>query len=193
MSDIADPSLVTDSDTLGVSFWPDFDATNNSNSGNASTSTRLTNPKPSCLPDNCSRLSTHIKWPIRHLADIGVLPDFSDDPNNDTDKDLADILLDYRRSDQTKIQGRQIEKRWHKWVMIQTYKMEVVTNTRYRYCGVKAAQSGAFLKWDNLEEALHKVTLNDIYWFFNYCIKLKYSEDSQYLKGILKASALKAD
>lgn len=42
------------------------------------------------------------------------LPDFSDDPNDDTDEDLADVPLDYGRSVKTKRRGTRIEQRWHK-------------------------------------------------------------------------------
>lgn len=193
MSDIPDPSSATDSDTSGVSFRPDFDATDDSDSRDASTSTGLTNPEPSCLPDGRSGPSTSLKRPVRRPADAGILPDFSDDPDDDTDEDLADIPLDYGRSDQTKVRGRRIEKRWHKWVMIQTNAIELFTDARRRYCGVKAAQPGAPLKWDDPQEALREVTPNDVHRFFNYCMKLKYGEGGRHLKGTSKASALKAD
>ncbi|KAJ5092144.1 hypothetical protein NUU61_007014 [Penicillium alfredii] len=114
ISDIADLSSATDSDTSGVSFRPDFDTTDDSDSRDASTLTGLTNPEPSYLPDNYNGPLTYLKRPMRCLADVGVLPDFSDNPNNDIDKDLTDIPLDYRRLDQTKVQGRRIEKRWYK-------------------------------------------------------------------------------
>lgn len=42
------------------------------------------------------------------------LPDFSDDPDDDTDEDLADVPLDYGRGLKTKQRGERIEKRWHK-------------------------------------------------------------------------------
>lgn len=42
------------------------------------------------------------------------LPDFSDDPDDDTDEDLANVLLDYGRGLKTKQRGERIEKRWHK-------------------------------------------------------------------------------
>jgi hypothetical protein len=114
MSDVADPSSATDSDTSGVSFRPDFDATEDSDSGEASNSTELTTPEPTCLPDNRSRPSTRPNRPVRHPADAGALPDFSDDPDDDTDEDIASVPLDYGRSDQTKVRARRIEKRWDK-------------------------------------------------------------------------------
>lgn len=114
MSDVADLSSATDSDTSGESFQPDIDATDDSDSGQASNSTELTTPEPTCLPDNCNRPSTRPKRPVRRPADAGVLPDFSDDPDDDTDEDIANIPLDYGRSEQTKVRGRRIEKRWDK-------------------------------------------------------------------------------
>ncbi|KAI2697980.1 hypothetical protein CBS147354_9889 [Penicillium roqueforti] len=175
MSDVADLSSATDSDTSGVSFQPDIDATDDSDSRQASNSTELTTPEPTYLPDNCSRPSTRPKRPMRRPADAGILPDFSDNPDDNTDEDIANVPLNYRRSEQTKVRGRQIEKRWDK------------------YCRVKAAQAGALLKWDDPVEALREVTPNNVYRFFNYCMKLKYSEGGRHLKGISKASALKAD
>ncbi|CAG8146657.1 unnamed protein product [Penicillium nalgiovense] len=175
MSGFADPSSATDSDTSGVSFRLDFDATDDSDSGEATNSTELTTPEPTCLPDNRSRPSTRPNRPVRRPADAGALPDFSDDPDDDTDEDIASVPLDYGRSDQTKVRARRIEKRWDK------------------YCRVKAAQAGALLKWDDPVEALREVTPNDVHRFFNYCMKLKYGEGGRHLKGTSKASALKAD
>lgn len=114
MSDIADLSSATDSDTSGVSFQPDIDATDDSDSGEASNSTELTTPEPTCLPDTRSRPSTRPKRPVPRPADAGVLPDLSDDPDDDTDEDIANVPLDYGRSEQTKVRGRRIEKRWDK-------------------------------------------------------------------------------
>lgn len=114
MSDVADPPSATDSDSSGVSFRPDFDATDNSDSGKASNSTELTTPEPTSLHDDRSGSSTRPKRPVRRPADAGVLPDFSDDPDDDTDEDLVDVPLDYGHSEKTKVRGRRIEKRWHK-------------------------------------------------------------------------------
>lgn len=114
MSDVADLSSATDSDSSGVSFQPDIDATDDSDVGEASNSTELTTPEPTCLPDNRSRPSTRPKRPVCRPADTGVLPDFSDDPDDDTDEDIANVPLDYGRSEKTKVRGRRIEKRWDK-------------------------------------------------------------------------------
>jgi hypothetical protein len=48
-------------------------------------------------------------------------------------------------------------------------------------------------KWKEPEEALRQSISNDIYRFFNYCMKLKRGQDGRHLKGISKASALRAD
>ncbi|KAJ5640373.1 uncharacterized protein N7484_008235 [Penicillium longicatenatum] len=102
MSDVADPSSATDSDASGVSFRPDFDATDDSDSGEASNSSELTTPEPTSLPEHRSGPSPRLKRPMRRLADAGVLPDFSDDPNDDTNEDLVNVPLDYRHSEKTK-------------------------------------------------------------------------------------------
>ncbi|CAG8182071.1 unnamed protein product [Penicillium nalgiovense] len=175
MNDVADLSSATDSDTSGVSFQPDMDATDDSDSREASNSTELTTPESICLPDNRSRPSTRPKRPVPRPADAGVLPDFSDEPDDDTDEDIANVPLEYGRSEKTKVRGRRIEKRWDK------------------YCRVKATQAGALLKWDDPVEALREATPNDVHRFFNYCMKLKYGEGGRHLKGTSKASALKAD
>lgn len=73
------------------------------------------------------------------------------------------------------------------------YNEDVIADIMHRYCGVKANQAGALLKWDDPVEALRKVTPNDVHRFFNYCMKLKYGEDGRRLKGTSKASALKAE
>jgi hypothetical protein len=40
--------------------------------------------------------------------------EYSDDPNDDTDEDIANVPLDYGRSDKTKLRRAHIERRWHK-------------------------------------------------------------------------------
>lgn len=42
------------------------------------------------------------------------LPKYRDEPDDDTDEDIANIPLDYGRSGKTKIRGSRIEERWHK-------------------------------------------------------------------------------
>jgi hypothetical protein len=39
---------------------------------------------------------------------------YSDDPNDDTDEDIANVPLDYGRSDKTKLRRAHIEGRWRK-------------------------------------------------------------------------------
>ncbi|OXV12009.1 hypothetical protein Egran_00231 [Elaphomyces granulatus] len=90
-------------------------------------------------------------------------------------RNLANVPLDYGRSEKTKRRGARIEKRWHK------------------YCEVKAAEPGALPKWSDAEEALRQSTPNDIPRFLNYCMKLKRGEGGRRLKGIKKGSALRAD
>ncbi|KAJ5458815.1 hypothetical protein N7530_010759, partial [Penicillium desertorum] len=152
ISHVTDPSSATDSDTSGVSFRPDFDATKDSDSGEALNLTELITPEPTCLPNNRSRPLTYLNRLVRHLADASALTDFSDNPDDDIDKDIASVLLDYRRLDQTKVRARRIEKRW----------------------------DNALLEWVDLVEALHEVTPNDVYRFFNYYMKLKYSEGGRF-------------
>ncbi|KAI3248870.1 hypothetical protein DTO006G7_9761 [Penicillium roqueforti] len=57
----------------------------------------LTVPDIDATDDSDSGPSTYPKRPVRRLADAGILPDFSDDPNNDTDEDIVNVLLDYGR------------------------------------------------------------------------------------------------
>lgn len=42
------------------------------------------------------------------------LPKNRDEPDDDTDEDIAKVPLDYGRSGKTKINGARIEDRWHK-------------------------------------------------------------------------------
>ncbi|KAJ5480483.1 hypothetical protein N7530_005992 [Penicillium desertorum] len=154
ISDVADLSSATDSNTSGVSFRPDFDTTEDSDSGEASNSTELTTLEPTYLPNNRSRPLTRLNRSIRHLADASTLPDFSDNPNNDIDEDIISALRPNQSSGSTNRKA---------------------------------------LGQNDLVEALREVTPNNVYRFFNYYIKLKYGEGGRYLKGISKASALKAD
>ena len=48
-------------------------------------------------------------------------------------------------------------------------------------------------KWIDAHQALREVTPNDIHRFLNYCLKLKYGQGGRHLKGMKKASALRAD
>ncbi|KAJ5462246.1 hypothetical protein N7530_010451, partial [Penicillium desertorum] len=98
ISDVIDLSSTTDSDTSGVSFRPNFNTTDNSDSREALNLTELITPESAYLPDNCSRPLTYLNRSIRCLADTSTLPNFSDNPNNDIDKDIINVLLNYRRA-----------------------------------------------------------------------------------------------
>ncbi|KAL1873654.1 hypothetical protein Plec18167_006171 [Paecilomyces lecythidis] len=112
---------------------------------------------------------------VKEPSNSDLLPDFSDDPDDDTDEDLREVPLDYGRSQKTKTRRVRIEQRWHK------------------YCRTKTAEPGALPKWKKAEIALHQATPDDIYRFLNYCLKLKRGRKGRLLKGIKKASSLRAD
>ncbi|KAJ5415003.1 hypothetical protein N7509_000101 [Penicillium cosmopolitanum] len=150
--EMSDQSIGNESDTSGGSFRPDCDG-EESDDGQLRGSTAQTSPEIPPLPDRRE----------------------NDDPDDDTDEDIANVPLDYGRSDQTLVRRARIEQRWHK------------------YCGVKAGGSDALPKWSDAEEALRQVTSNDVHRFLNYCMKLKYGVGGRHLKGTNKASALKAD
>ncbi|KAJ5442206.1 hypothetical protein N7445_005213, partial [Penicillium cf. griseofulvum] len=133
---------------------PNIDTTDDSDSGEALNSTELITLESTYLPNNRSRPSTRLKRPVPRLVDASILPDFSDNPDNDIDEDITNALRKNQGSGSTNRKA---------------------------------------LGQDNLVEVLREVTPNNIYRFFNYCIKLKYSEGGRYLKGISKASALKAN
>ncbi|KAJ5944583.1 hypothetical protein N7516_004751, partial [Penicillium verrucosum] len=98
ISDIIDLSSTTDSDTSG----PNIDTTDNSDSGEALNLTELITPEPTYLPNTRSRPSTRLKRPVPRLADASILPDLSNNPDNDIDEDIINVPLDYRRLEQTK-------------------------------------------------------------------------------------------
>ena len=58
---------------------------------------------------------------------------------------------------------------------------------------MKAAEPDALPKWNDAEEALRQVTMNNIHRFFNYCMKLKRGKGGRLLKGIKKGSALRQE
>ncbi|KAJ5664296.1 hypothetical protein N7507_005027 [Penicillium longicatenatum] len=58
---------------------------------------------------------------------------------------------------------------------------------------MKVIEPSTDLKWGDAEDALRKASLNHMYRFLNWCLKLKYSPDGRRQKGYIKASALKAD
>ncbi|CAG8247907.1 unnamed protein product, partial [Penicillium salamii] len=98
-------SSATDNEISGVSFQPNNDATDDSNSREASNSIELTTPESTCLPDHHSRPSICPKRPMCCPADASILPDFSDDPDDDIDEDITNVPLDYGRSEKTKVRA----------------------------------------------------------------------------------------
>ncbi|KAJ5462471.1 hypothetical protein N7530_010676 [Penicillium desertorum] len=87
---------MTDSNTLGVSFRLNFNITEDSDSREALNLIELITPEPTYLPNNRSRPLIYLNRSIRRLADTNTLPNFSDNPNNDIDKDI--ISLKYGKS-----------------------------------------------------------------------------------------------
>ncbi|KAJ5751309.1 hypothetical protein N7533_008337 [Penicillium manginii] len=170
----SDQSIGNRSDTSGASFRPDCDD-EESDDGQLRGSTAQTSPELPPAPDRPEKSSRIPKPSVRDRVCPDTLPDFSDDPDDNTDEDIANVPLDYGRSDRTMVRRARIEQRWHK------------------YCGVKAGGSDALPKWSDAEEALRQVTSNDVHRFLNYCMKLKYGVGGRHLKGTNKASALKAD
>jgi hypothetical protein len=73
-----------------------------------SCSTTLTRPEPALEPDVPPRPGRTRPHPASSEA-----PEYSDDPDDDTDEDLANIPLDYGRSEKTIRRRIQIEERWH--------------------------------------------------------------------------------
>jgi len=100
-----DLSSETDSDSSEASFRPYADVSDPESDTDPS-STDLTSPEPLRLP--ASRPHFERRLGPRALAD------YSDDLDDDTDKDIQDVPLDYGRSENTKIRGERIEQRWHK-------------------------------------------------------------------------------
>ncbi|KAJ5611981.1 hypothetical protein N7510_005175 [Penicillium lagena] len=163
-----------DGDTSDMSYQCDSDDSDFSDTTSTS-SIELNPPAPLPLHNNGDVSSSLSRHSANRPRILDGLPEFSDDPDDETDEDIANVPLDYGQSDQTKTRRQRIEHRWHK------------------YCQVKTAKSDASPIWKDPEEALRQSTSNDIYRFFNYCMKLKRGQDGRHLKGISKASALRAD
>ncbi|KAJ6103822.1 hypothetical protein N7486_004044 [Penicillium sp. IBT 16267x] len=68
-------------------------------------STTQTSLEPSRSSEHYGGVSRSSKPSVRSPVRSGDLPDFSDDPNDDTDEDIVNVPLDYRRSEKTKIRG----------------------------------------------------------------------------------------
>ncbi|KUL81310.1 hypothetical protein ZTR_09549 [Talaromyces verruculosus] len=173
---VDDDELSTSSDD-GSDFSDDTDDADDSEDGYSTPVTEPesdveSHPKASQRPQK-SPVSASNRSQVPAIS--SRLPKYRDEPDDDTDEDIANVPLDYGRSGKTKITGSRIEERWHK------------------YCGVKAVEDGALPKWSDPEVALRHVTTNDVHRFLNYCMKLKRGKDGRILKGIKKGSALTAD
>lgn len=116
--ELSDQVLEDDSDISGVSFRPDYSDSDESDADQAPGSTTQTSPEPSRSPEHYDGVSRSSKPSVRGPVRSGNLPDFSDDPDDDTDEDIANIPLDYGRSEKTKVRGVRIEQRWHKWANV---------------------------------------------------------------------------
>jgi hypothetical protein len=176
-----------ESDSSEASFRPYSDTSDESYPETDATSTELTSPEPPRLPSSRPR--------SEQRPGLEALADYSDGPDDNTDEDIHDVPLDYGRSENTKIRGKRIEQRWHKWASNWTKNLCVgrFTKTWPRYCGVKASERDPLPKWSDPEEAIRLVTPNDVHRFLNYCMKLKSGQDGRRLKGIKKATSLRAD
>lgn len=112
--ELPDQAPEDDSDSSCVSVRPDCSDSDESDADQGPGSTTRTSPKPSQSSEQCDGASGSSKPSVRGPVRSGFLPDFSDDPDNDTDEDIANIPLDYGRSEKTKVRGVRIEQRWHK-------------------------------------------------------------------------------
>ncbi|KAJ6126308.1 hypothetical protein N7523_001920 [Penicillium sp. IBT 18751x] len=139
-----------------------------------SSSTGISSMQPSCL--NARKSSSHDPpQAVCPQARPGFSLDCSDNPDDDTDEDLANIPLDYGQSERTKALRLRIQNRWQ------------------MYCQVKNEEPDALPKWESAEEAIRQVTPGDVHRFLNFCLKLKKGKDGRHLKGVRKASALRLD
>ena len=110
--EMPDQSMGNESDTSGVSFHPDCDG--GESDDEISGSTTQTSPEIRPFPDRPAKSSRIPKASARDRVCPDTLPDFSDDPDDDTDEDIANVPLDYGRSDRTLVRRARIEQRWHK-------------------------------------------------------------------------------
>ena len=102
-----------DSDTSDMSSQCESD--NSDFSDTASASSIELNP-PALLPlhNNGDVSSSRSRHSANRPRILDGLPEFSDDPDDETDEDIANVPLDYGQSDQTKTRRQRIEHRWHK-------------------------------------------------------------------------------
>lgn len=105
--------LEIDSDTSDISFQCDSDDFDFSDTTSAS-SVELNSPAPLPLHNNDDVSSSRSQHSANRSRILDGLPEFSDDPDDETDEDIANVPLDYGQSDQTKTRRQRIEHRWHK-------------------------------------------------------------------------------
>ena len=107
--------LGIDSDTSGVSSQSEFD---DAEWSDTSASIELNSPARSPLHrhrNHNRHVSTSLpQRSVHQSTSSNALPEFSDDPDDETDEDIADVPLDYGHSKETKLRRQRIEHRWHK-------------------------------------------------------------------------------
>ncbi|KAJ5330526.1 hypothetical protein N7476_000309 [Penicillium atrosanguineum] len=79
---------------------------------------------------------------------------FGHNNNDEVDEDIANVPLDYGQSESTKALMRRIEFRWH------------------MYSQVRSDEPGVLPMWNNAEEAVRQLNLNDAHRFLKFCLKL---------------------
>lgn len=129
----------------------------------------------------CGQQASYPQGSIQELSNSDLLLDYSDDPDDNTDKDLREIPLNYRQLKKIKTQRVQIEQHWHKWGTWQIFRIYKYAQCwlLLRYCCTKTTETGALSKWKNAEIALHQATPDNIHQFLNYCLKLKHGKEGQ--------------
>ncbi|KAJ5403991.1 hypothetical protein N7509_003862 [Penicillium cosmopolitanum] len=108
--EISDKSIDNESNTSRTSFRPDYDSEESDN-GQFRGSTAHISPEPPLLPNRPEESSYGPRPSVRVRIGPDMLPDFSDDPNDNTDEDIVNIPLDYGRSDRTVVRRVRIEQR----------------------------------------------------------------------------------
>ncbi|KAJ5989689.1 hypothetical protein N7481_004899 [Penicillium waksmanii] len=97
---MSDKSIDDESDTSGTSFRPDYDS-KESDDDQVCSLTAYTLPEPSPLPNRPEESLYSPRPSVRVRIGPDMLPDFSDDPDDNTDEDIVNIPLDYGCSDRT--------------------------------------------------------------------------------------------
>lgn len=117
-----DAAAVHEGDESGSSSDSDSDHSDDDYERDDGYSTTLTEPDSDAQP--CLPAPLHSQRPRdppssackRKKTSVlpSELPEYSDDPNDDTDEDIANVPLDYGRSDNTKTRRSQIKTLWQK-------------------------------------------------------------------------------